>query len=75
MTTELLAKVRKVTMNFRLVPEGTDESTLEPPLHALISFLTFEKRQNKDPIFTAYIKEHYTGISIIPIPLLITLTQ
>jgi hypothetical protein len=66
MTVELLDIVRKVTMNFRLIPEdvpGVDASSFEPPLHAFICFLTFEKRQKEDPVFIEWIKNHYQGIS------------
>jgi hypothetical protein len=68
MTTELLEIVRKVTLNFLVIPEGADVATNEPPLHALICFLTFEKRQEKDPVFLAWIKQRYNGISNLPVP-------
>lgn len=64
MTEELLIIVRKVTMNFRVVPENVDATTLEPPLHAFICFLTFHKRQKEDPIFVQWIKKHYDGMSL-----------
>jgi hypothetical protein len=62
MTVKLLETVRKVTLNFRLIPEGVDASTIEPPLHAFISFLTFEKRPKADPVFLEWIRERYTGM-------------
>lgn len=61
MTSELLTIVRKVTLNFVVVPEGTDTATTEPPLHAFIGFLTFEKRRQKDPVFLEWIKKRYNG--------------
>jgi hypothetical protein len=61
MTSELLTIVRKVTLNFIVVPEGVDTATIEPPLHAFICFLTFEKRRQKDPVFLEWIKKHYNG--------------
>jgi hypothetical protein len=63
MTPELLTTVRKVTLNFIVVPEGTDTATIEPPLHAFICFLTFEKRRQKDPVFLEWIKKRYNGKS------------
>jgi hypothetical protein len=68
MTTELLEIVRKVTLNFLVVPEGADMATIEPPLHAFICFLTFEKRREKDPVFLEWIKQRYNGISIFLVP-------
>ena len=56
MTTELLEIVRKVTLNFLAIPEGADMATIEPPLHAFICFLTFEKRRERDPVFLEWIK-------------------
>ena len=61
MTPELLTIVRKVTLNFVVVPESTDTTTTEPPLHAFICFLTFEKRRQKDPVFLEWIKKRYNG--------------
>lgn len=68
MTPELLKIVRKVTLNFVVVPEGTDTATTEPPLHAFICFLTFEKRRQKDPVFLEWIKKRYNGtlVSLAP---------
>lgn len=63
MDEKLLNTVRKVTLNFRERPENVDPSTLEPPLHAFLCFLTFEKRQREDPTFLEWIKKHYNGIS------------
>ena len=61
MTPELLTIVRKVTLNFVVVPESTDTTTTEPPLHAFIRFFTFEKRRQKDPVFLEWIKKRYNG--------------
>jgi hypothetical protein len=61
MTEELLETVRKVTLDFRAKPKGVDVETLEPPLHAFIGFLTFEKRQKEDPVFMEWVKKHYKG--------------
>lgn len=67
MTSGLLNIVRKVTMNFRRIPENVDASSIEPPLHAFICFLTFEKRETEDPMFMQWIKDHYNGIfSTVP---------
>lgn len=63
MTTKLLETVRKVTLNFRRIPDGADPAAYEPPLHAFVSFLTFEKRRTGDPVLTAWIKDHYTSTS------------
>lgn len=62
MTTKLLDTVRKVTCNFCSIPEGTDPDTVEPPLHAFISFLTFHKRSRSDQVFLDWINEHYSGM-------------
>jgi hypothetical protein len=62
MTAELLETVRKVTLNFCNVTEVRGRQSSEPPLHAFICFLTFEKRQCADPTFTAWIAKRYTGI-------------
>jgi hypothetical protein len=67
MTEELLETVRKVTLNFRARPKGVDVETLEPPLHAFIGFLTFEKRQKEDPVFMEWIKKHYKGTVTSPV--------
>ena len=67
-TVELLNTVRKVTLNFIDFPEGIDKSTVEPPLHAFICFLTFEKRRPKDPVFLEWIEKRYNGISALPRP-------
>lgn len=61
MTLELLQIVRKVTLNFCNIPEGSEESAAQPPLQIFIWFLTFQKRQRHDPVFETWIKEHYTG--------------
>lgn len=66
MTVELLDTVRKVTLNFRNVPQGVDASTIEPPLHAFICFLTFEKRRKADPIFIDWVKKRYKGTAFSP---------
>lgn len=58
---ELLTIVRKVTLNFIQTPEGSEDAGFEPPLHAFICFLTFEKRQRKDPVFMEWIQKHYKG--------------
>jgi hypothetical protein len=65
MTVNLLNTVRKVTINFRLLSEDVDSSSLEPPLHAFICFFTFDKRQKEDPIFMEWIRNHYQG-TILP---------
>ena len=75
MTIELLRIVRRVAMNFRNVSVGPDIVEEEPPLHAFIGFLTFEKRQRADPVFTQWIKQHYTRKSYIPLPSYITISQ
>jgi len=61
MTEKLLETVRKVTLNFRVIPDSVDASTIEPPLHAFICFLTFEKRLKADPVFLEWIRKRYTG--------------
>lgn len=61
MTLKLLTTVRKVTLNFINIPKDSAESDYEPPLHAFICFLTFEKRQKRDPVFVEWIKKHYSG--------------
>lgn len=66
MTVELLETVRKVTLNFCKIPEGTQEPECQPPLHIFICFLTFEKRVRHDPVFEDWIKEHYTGKNLLP---------
>lgn len=63
MTVKLLETVRKVTLNFRLPPDGVDASTIEPHLHAFICFLTFEKRLKADPVFLDWIRKRYTDTS------------
>ena len=68
MTIELLRIVRRVAMNFRNIADGPHTLEAEPPLHAFIGFLGFEKRQRADPVFTQYIKQHYTRKSYIPLP-------
>jgi hypothetical protein len=60
MTIELLQTVRRVSLNFRHREEGSSTVKTEPPLHAFIGFLTFEKRQRADPVFTQWIQQHYT---------------
>lgn len=60
MTVEILQTVRKVSLNFCHGEEGLNTVVTEPPLHAFIGFLTFEKRQPADPVFTEWIKQHYT---------------
>jgi hypothetical protein len=62
MTIGLLTTVRKVTLNFLLVPKDADMTAYESPLHAFICFLTFEKRPEEDPVFMDWIKDHYNGI-------------
>ena len=66
MTVELLTTVRKVTLNFRETPQNVDKSTIEPPLHAFICFLTFEKRRKADPTFVEWIKKRYNGMLLSP---------
>ena len=63
MSVELLQTVRKVTLNFRDVADELQMVEAEPPLHAFIGHLTFEKRKRADPVFTQWIKQHYTGKS------------
>lgn len=67
MTIDLLQTVRKVALNFRDVADGLETVVVEPPLHAFIGFLTLEKRQRSDPLFTQWIKQHYTGKSPLPL--------
>jgi hypothetical protein len=47
MTVGLLTTVRKVTLNFLLVPKDADMSAYESPLHAFICFLTSRNVQKK----------------------------
>lgn len=63
LTTDILNLVRKITLNFFNIPTGEDASTLEPPLHILLQFLTLLKRDKSDPVLMAWIKEHYDGKS------------
>ena len=67
-TIDLLQTVRKVALNFRDAADGLQTVAVEPPLHAFIGFLTLEKRQRSDPMFTQWIKQHYTGK--LPLPLI-----
>lgn len=62
-TIELLQTVRKVSLNFRDAVDRLDTVAVDPPLHTFIGFLTLEKRRRSDPIFTQWIKQHYTGKS------------
>jgi hypothetical protein len=61
LTTDILNLVRGITLNFINTPEGADPSTIEPPLHIFLQFLTLHKRDKADPILMAWIKEHYDG--------------
>ena len=63
LTTDILNLVRKITLNFFNIPTGEDASTLEPPLHIFLQFLTLLKRDKSDPVLMAWIKEHYDGKS------------
>lgn len=61
MTEDLLKTVRKLAMRFVNVPDSMDASTWTPPLHILLIFLTFEKREVADPVFVKWIEMHYEG--------------
>jgi hypothetical protein len=60
-TTDTLTLARKLALNFITVPAGTDPSTVEPPLHIFLQFLSLHKRVKADPLFTAWIQQHYNG--------------
>ena len=59
-TTEFLKKVQKVTRNFMNISSSEDAETGEPHLHIFLSFLTFQKRAQKDDVFIKWIASHYT---------------
>jgi hypothetical protein len=61
LTTDYLVIVRAVALNFLTIPEGTDLSTVEPPLHIFLLFLTLYRREKADPVLMAWIKERYNG--------------
>jgi hypothetical protein len=61
LTKKTLTLARKLALNFLDIPAGTDPSTVEPPLHIFIQFLTLHKRKNADPGFLAWIRDHYDG--------------
>lgn len=61
-TTDILELVRKLALNFLDVPPEVDKSKLEPPLHAFLHLLTLQKRQQNDPVFMRWIKQHYKGM-------------
>ena len=61
LTMDTLTLARKLALNFITVPARTDPSTVEPPLHIFLQFLTLHKRVKADPLFTAWIQQHYNG--------------
>jgi hypothetical protein len=61
LTKKTLTLARKLALNFVNVPAGTDPATVEPPLHIFVQFLTLHKRNNADPAFLTWIRDHYDG--------------
>ncbi|KAK3711521.1 hypothetical protein LTR37_009512 [Vermiconidia calcicola] len=64
-TIELLEKVQKFTRHFMNVPPDRSRDTIEPHLHVFLWFLTLHKRLGRDPIFLAWIRQHYKASDVI----------
>ncbi|KAK3711355.1 hypothetical protein LTR37_009735 [Vermiconidia calcicola] len=64
-TLELLEVVQKLARNSMNVPPGRSRDAVEPHLHIFLCWLSLHKRLVGDPIFLAWIKEHYKPADVI----------